>query len=125
MKTNDPIHEELATLAAQYQHVAQSPSLLEPYKEPILTLRAKYASYEQISDMLQQCGVQISQATVRRFCRTHNTEMKRLRHEIDSAKHKEVVTSNSAGSNGASESPRPSLIADAGQRGPRIAHDDL
>lgn len=128
VKTNDPLHEELAALADQYQHTVQSPSVLEPYKEPVLLLRAKYASYEQIADMLTQRGIQISTATVRRFCRTHHTEMKRLRHDIDESKRKTVAAPNAADAVPSANSPepqRPSLTADAGQHSPRIARDDL
>lgn len=128
VNTNDPLHEELAALADQYQHTVQSPSVLEPYKQPVLLLRAKYASYEQIADMLIQRGIQISTATVRRFCRTHHAEMKQLRHDIDEAKRRAVAGSSAAAAAPSTTQPqsqRPSLTADAGQRGPRIARDEL
>lgn len=130
MKTNDPLCVELMALAGQYQRVVQSPSVLEPYKEPLLLLRAKYASYEQITEMFNERGVNISLATVRKFCRKHNIEMKRMRQEIDAVKNKEALDfnatdSSSKPSTAQTQTERPPLTTDAGERGPRIARDNL
>lgn len=130
MKTNDPLCVELMALAGQYQHVVQSPSVLEPYKEPLLLLRAKYASYEQITEMFNERGINISLATVRKFCRKHNVEMKRMRQEIDAVKNKEALDFKATDSSsvppiGQTQTERPPLTADAGERGPRIARDNL
>lgn len=128
MSTNPIVHDELVQVASQYQHVTQSASLLEPYKEPLLVLRAKYASYEQITEILNQRGVRVSLATVRKFCRKHSAEMKRMRVEIEEGKRLEAEAA--AGSQPAiplnlESTQRPPLTADAGQRGPRIARNDL
>lgn len=72
---------DLTKEAEGYIHSAASYTTLEPYREPILLLRAKYASYEIVTEILVSRGIKVSEATVRRFCRRHNTEMKRLRAE--------------------------------------------
>jgi len=68
--------------AAEYTHSPTPQAVLDPFKEAILTLRAKYASYEIVTEMLAKHEVQVSIATVRRFCRRHHGEMKRIRGEL-------------------------------------------
>ncbi len=79
---HEVIHAELSTIATEYNHSVQQQSLLETYKDPILLLRAKYASYEKITELLQQKGIKVSVATVRKFCRKYQAEAKRLRAEL-------------------------------------------
>jgi len=80
---HEAIHAELSTIATEYNHSVQQQSLLETYKDPILLLRAKYASYEKITELLQQKGIKVSVATVRKFCRKYQVEAKRLRAELE------------------------------------------
>ena len=80
MNSNE-ILVDLVKEAEGYIHSPASYATLEPYREPILLLRAKYASYEIVTEVLVSRGIKVSEATVRRFCRRHNTEMKRLRAE--------------------------------------------
>lgn len=74
--------EALLKAATDYNHNPTPQAILDPFKEAILTLRAKFASYEIVTDMLTQHEVQVSIATVRRFCRRNHGEMKRIRNEI-------------------------------------------
>lgn len=85
MSTNE-ILADLQKEATAYNHTPASYSAIDPYREPILLLRAKYASYEIVTEMLASRGVKVSEATVRRFCRRHNSEMKRLRSELAAKK---------------------------------------
>jgi len=80
MSTNE-ILADLEKEATAYNHTPASYAALDPYMEPILLLRAKYASYEIVTEMLVSRGIKVSEATVRRFCRRHNSEMKRIRTE--------------------------------------------
>ncbi len=82
---------DLSKEAADYNHSPASYATLEPYREPILLLRAKYASYEIVTEILVSRGIKVSEATVRRFSRRDNTEMKRLRAEW-TAKRKAATT---------------------------------
>lgn len=72
----------LLKAANEYTHNPTPQTVLNPFKEAILTLRAKYASYEIVTSMLAQHGVQVPIATVRRFCRCNHGDMKRIRAEI-------------------------------------------
>ena len=124
--TSDPLVTELAAVAGQYQHVAQSLSALDPYKEPVLLLRAKYASYEYITDLLNQRGVQLSIATVRKFCRKHNAEMRQLRHKIEDAKRKQNAPQTDIPISGdKTELLKFTPVANPGNNGPKIARDDI
>ena len=69
-------------------------AVLENYKDSILLLRAKYASYEKISELLNERGVKVSVATVRKFCRKYQDEAQRLRAEIaaDSGTERQAYT---------------------------------
>jgi hypothetical protein len=71
--------EDLYRTAVGYTHTPESQTLLEPYKGAVLLLRAKYASYEKITEVLKQHGIAVSSATVRRLCRRQYAEVKRLR----------------------------------------------
>ncbi len=83
MTASTDINAALLETAREYQHSVTPQAVLEPYKYAILLLRAKYASYETITEILTAHGVQISDATVRKFCRRHHPEMKRLRATLD------------------------------------------
>ena len=77
------IAAHLDNLAGDYKHNPIQHVILNPFKNAILTFRAKYATYENITSTLTNNGVKVSEATVRKFCRTHLQEVKRLRTEID------------------------------------------
>jgi uncharacterized protein (DUF305 family) len=81
--------EQIAALqqaAHDYIHQPVSTDALDSCKEGILLLRAKYASYETIAMMLDHHGLRVPLATVRKFCRRHHGEVRRLRAEIAAAK---------------------------------------
>ena len=126
MSTPSDIQAVLLESARQYEHSVTPQAVLEPYKDAILLLRAKYASYEKITDLLTGHGVQVSGATVRKFCRRHNSEMRRLRAEIEADR-------RAAAGKGKPAAPiasvptvdRPPLTSEIGKRGPRIARDEL
>jgi hypothetical protein len=126
---HEAIHAELSTIATEYNHSVQQQSLLETYKEPILLLRAKYASYEKITELLQAKGIKVSVATVRKFCRKYQADAKRLRAELEStpahtteeeAQPPQEETSTTTG-----KEKRPPLTTEPGKRGPRTARDTL
>ena len=125
------VHADLIEFANSYQHSANQQSTLEPHKDAILLLRAKYASYEIITEELTKRGIKISVASVRKFCRRHNTAMRRLRHDIEAGQRTTATAPNETPAlpgtvpQPSPESSRPPLTADIGKRGPRIARDQL
>ncbi len=128
MSTPTDIHAALLESAKQYQHSVTPQAVLEPFKEAILLLRAKYASYETITETLTSHGVQVSGATVRKFCRRHHAEMRRLRTALDAERRAAAATQKPHSDAPASASPppeRPPLTPEIGKRGPRIARDEL
>ena len=121
--SNQELQADLARVAAEYNHSVLQQAVLENYKDSILLLRAKYASYEKISELLNERDIKVSVATVRKFCRKYQEEALRLRAEI-------------AADNGTEDTPtppptapannnRPPLISEPGKRGPRTARDQL
>lgn len=70
--------EQILNLAQKYQPSSRHASLLEPYKEAVLLLRAKDASYESIATILNDNEVNVSAGTIRKFCLRHDAEIKRL-----------------------------------------------
>jgi hypothetical protein len=123
---------ELDEFARDYQHNPIQHIILNPYKNSILTLRAKYATYEVITSTLNGKGVKVSEATVRKFCRTHQQEVKRLRSEFD---RKRRETEGAIGSKTtsidlgdktpSSETKRDAVSSDTGRPGPKIARERL
>lgn len=131
-----PSDTEIAThldkLADDYQHNPIQHVILNPFKNSILKLRAKYATYENITATLTSNGVKVSEATVRKFCRTHLQEVKRLRIEIDRKRRETEVTTESkttsrelSESTGSTAAHRSSLTSDASKPGPKIAREKL
>ena len=115
--------------ADDYEHNPTQHVILNPYQRSILNLRAKYATYESITSMLNEEGVKVSEATVRKFCRTHQQEVKRLRTEHDRKRREGVAAANNgrgASSETASAAPasRP-IMTDFTPKGPKIAREKL
>jgi hypothetical protein len=81
---NQELQADLARVAAEYNHSVLQQAVLENYKDSILLLRAKYASYEKIAELLHERDIRVSVATVRKFCRKYQEEAIRLRIEIES-----------------------------------------
>jgi hypothetical protein len=119
---NQELQADLAKVAAEYNHSILQQAVLENYKDSILLLRAKYASYEKIAELLIERGIKVSVATVRKFCRKHHEETQRLRTELEM---------NGAAEQAAelSTSPprdaRPPLVGEPGKRGARPARDNF
>ncbi|WP_157895055.1 hypothetical protein [Verrucomicrobium sp. GAS474] len=124
MSTPTDIHAVLLESAKQYQHSVTPQAVLEPYKEAILLLRAKYASYEKITETLTAHGVQVSGATVRKFCRRYHAEMRRLRTALD-VERRAAVAAQKPSPDAPPSPERPPLTSEIGKRGPRIARDEL
>jgi hypothetical protein len=123
--------------ARDYEHCPIQHTILNPHKTPILLLRAKYATYETITTILKDGGVKVSEATVRKFCRAHLQEVKRLRTEIDRLRRDPI---NTAASNHVAaktseappvEAPRPTAAPETPKPGfttkpgPKIARENL
>jgi hypothetical protein len=126
---HEAVHAELSTIATEYNHSVQQQSLLETYKDPILLLRAKYASYEKITELLQQKGIRVSVATVRKFCRKYQVDAKRLRSELEGrpaeATESETEPPQDETPTTTGKDQRPSLTTEPGKCGPRTARDIL
>jgi hypothetical protein len=123
MKTEE-LKADLAKVASEYNHSVLQQALLDNYKEPLLLLRAKYASYETIVKLLAERGVKVSVGTIRKFCMNHEEEVKRLRAEFreQTASDREETTPIVPDGATASEGRAP-LTAEPGKRGPRVARD--
>ena len=120
---NQELQADLARVAAEYNHSVLQQAVLENYKDSILLLRAKYASYEKISELLSERDIKVSVATVRKFCRKYQEEAQRLRAEIaaDSGMDAKATQQPTAPAN----NNRPPLTSEPGKRGPRTARDQL
>jgi hypothetical protein len=120
---NQELQADLARVAAEYNHSVLQQAVLENYKDSILLLRAKYASYEKISELLNERDIKVSVATVRKFCRKYQEEAQRLRAEIadDSGMEDKPTPQPTAPAN----NNRPPLTSEPGKRGPRTARDQL
>jgi hypothetical protein len=120
---NQELQADLAKVAAEYNHSVLQQAVLENFKDPILLLRAKFASYEKIAELLNQRGIKVSVATVRKFCRKYHDEAQRLRTEIaDDVSTESQEAPQSA--NSLTEN-RPPLTSEPGKRGPRTARNEL
>jgi hypothetical protein len=120
---NQELQADLAKVAAEYNHSVLQQAVLENYKDSILLLRAKFASYEKISELLNERDIKVSVATVRKFCRKYQEEAQRLRAEIadDSGMEDKPTPQPTAPAN----NNRPPLTSEPGKRGPRTARDQL
>ena len=120
---NQELQADLAKVAAEYNHSVLQQAVLENYKDSILLLRAKYASYEKIAELLHERNIKVSVATVRKFCRKYHEEAQRLRIEIEA----DAVTEQKPAPlpTAPAGEARPPLTSDPGKRGPRPARDQL
>lgn len=119
---NQELQADFAKVAAEYNHSALQQAVLENYKDSILLLRAKFASYEKIAELLNERGIKVSVATVRKFCRKYLAEAQRLRAEVAT----DAMTENQESSEPTlPREARPPLTSEPGKRGPRTARDTL
>jgi hypothetical protein len=119
---NQELQADLAKVAAEYNHSVLQQAVLENYKDSILLLRAKYASYEKIAELLNERNIKVSVATVRKFCRKYQEEAQRLRAEIEA----DTVTEQSAQQPSAPMTEnRPPLTGEPGKRASRQARDNF
>ena len=116
------LQADLAKVAAEYNHSVLQQAVLENYKDSILLLRAKYASYEKIAELLTERDINVSVATVRKFCRKYQDEAQRLRTEIAADTSTEPQKALAASP---PREERPPLTSEPGKRGPRPARDQL
>src|SRR5271170_86615 len=114
---NQELQADLAKVAAEYNHSVLQQAVLENYKDSILLLRAKFASYEKIAELLNERGIKVSVATVRKFCRKYQDEAQRLRNEIAA----DIGTEGQESSQLATtpREDRPPLTSEPGKRGSR------
>ena len=119
---------EILKIAQDYKHNPNQHVVLNPYKEAVLLLRAKYATYDSITETLNEQGVKVSEATVRNFCRRHHTAMKQLRNDLE-RKNREAATTQTASSGSSEASPSAvttrSSFSETSKPGPKIARDEL
>jgi hypothetical protein len=120
---NQELQADLAKVAAEYNHSVLQQAVLENYKDSILLLRAKYASYEKIAELLNQRGIKVSVATVRKFCRKYQDEAQRLRNEIAADAITETQESPQPAT--APKEDRPPLTGEPGKRAARPARDNF
>ncbi len=132
MSTTTPTTSEIAAnmdqIAGDYEHNPVQHVILNPFKNSILVLRAKYATYEHITTTLNEQGVKVSEATVRKFCRTHQQEVKRLRTETDRKRRETAGSGDAKGEVHKTLSEpgsRPSSTMESGKPGPKIARERL
>ena len=114
---------EILKFAQEYQHNPNQHVVLEPHKEAILLLRAKYATYDTITQTLKQNGVEVSEASVRRFCRAHYVAIKQIQAETN-RKRREIASASPTASSSSSGTTRSSF-SESHKPGPKIARDDL
>ena len=119
---------EVFKFAQEYQHNPNQHVVLEPLKDAILLLRAKYATYDTITETLNKNGIKVSEASVRRFCRTYYNEVKRLQHEVN-RKRREAASgqenSTRPSSAPAGDSSKRSSFSETSKPGPKIAREDF
>ena len=120
---NQELQADLAKVAAEYNHSVLQQAVLENYKDSILLLRAKSASYEKIAELLNERGIKVSVATVRKFCRKYLDEAHRLRIEIAGDANAESQEPPQATK--APNENRPPLTSEPGKRGSRPARDNF
>ena len=123
---NEELKADLAKVASEYDHSGLRQALLDNYKESLLILRAKHASYETIAKLLAERGVKVSVGTIRKFCMTNEAKIKRLRAELKEQMPVDLEeTSPAVPDSGTTSEVRTPLTTEPGRRGPRIARDQF
>ena len=114
----------LLTEARQLTASRIEQSRLMPFRETLLTLRAKRISYERIATMLKGHGVVIQSSTVGYFCRRYcpAPEIERVRRELIVAATGVPAPVSPAAPSLVKPVPTP---AAGKRRNARIARDDL
>jgi len=133
MSNTIPSTSEIAAkmdqIALDYEHNPVQHVILNPFKTSILMMRAKYATYEHITTTLNEQGVKVSEATVRKFCRTHQQDVKRLRAETDRKRRESAASGNGrqedTGAPPSAPTSRPASIMESSKPGPKIARERL
>lgn len=116
----DELHQRLLTDARNYHPEVHTRSLLLPYREVLLTQRARYMSYEQISATLTRHGITVSAAAVGVFCRKQFTKA-----EITRVRRASSARANPPPTELPGLTTMSSPTAAPRRRGPNIARDDL
>ena len=90
-------------------------------------MRAKYATYDTITESLNKCGVKVSEASVRRFCRMYYSEIKRLQGETNRKRREGASSqdSTSPSKTPSSDSSKQSSFSETAKPGPKIAREDF
>ena len=120
--------DEIKKFAQEYQHNPNQHIVLEPLKDDILLLRAKYATYDTITETLNKNGFKVSEASVRRFCRTYYNDIKRLQSEVNRKRRETASTqenSTSPAGTPSGDSSKRSSVSETGKPGPKIAREDF
>jgi hypothetical protein len=117
-----PTPEQILNLAKEYQQTPRHPLILEPYKEGVLLLRSKDASYEKIAATLSGNELKVSAATVRKFCLQYAAEIKRLRNEKQRSSSDDSATGSKSSS---LSTTRPSFDSMISKPGPKIARENI
>jgi len=112
---------EILNIAKQYHQVARHSSIIEPFKDGVLLLRAKDASYENIATTLNGNGINVSAATIRKFCLRYTAEIKRLRSEKQRSPDDPVTTEKPTDT----PTTRSSFDSMISRPGPKIARDKI
>ena len=91
-------------------------------------MRAKYATHDTITETLNKNGVNVTEASVRRFCRTYYSEIMRLQSEVnrkrrETASAQENSTSPAGTTSG--DSSKRSSLSETNKPGPKIAREDF
>lgn len=110
------------TLARRREPAPAQLSRLAPFRESLITYRAKRVSYEQISAELHPHGIIISASTIGYYCRRYcSADIERVRRHfsVDAAL-QTAAKPPALPSSTSSPPPGP-----AKKRGPRIARDDF
>lgn len=134
---DDDLSSRLLAEAESYDAAAHTRSLLGRHRRALLMARAKYMSYEQISAMLAKHGIDISPTAIGVFCRRNFTkaEILRTRREQERSLRTPppdmlpgIISPPAHEATRSRQSSPPGtkpVTSDSGQRGPRIARDDI
>jgi len=121
METSQTTRQSFREAAQEYDHTPKLFRELMKYKDEIVALRQKGASFDTISELLQRDNVKASWKTVSRFCRKVTGSEKRRRKSAEAVPPPEPADSRSRIGDGSS-SLTAALNAQRGKElGPRSA----